>query len=394
MSLDQFIEKCSEAGSVESEGAFSVDSLAALRKTLASALPEPHYYLFLVLQSLVGARAGSIKVAIGRRENRMTFTDPEGVFADLASLESRFQKGLSVASPSLLDQMMSGLVTSLGCHVSSAELYYGRERLVVSVDGVKRAILAKEVTTPYVVLRRSLEKGLTYSWSRIWGARKEEFRVRKSFEHSPIPLNIAGLPTVPRSNWRRGFEGDGHLALAEVAILSAKPNHCGESLDILQPVEGRPGLFSCRRDSDGEGSDVDMAVAPNIAMLCLDEELNPVSGDISPTRWNERKWTICFTNCGNAEADFLLIRNGYSIARESLAVSLPGIQIVGPADDLDVDASGYKLVENSKLEARKEEARMLVDKLAGMLSRDALEKAVKQADCDPEIISRDFGWLQ
>ena len=392
MSLDQFIEKCSEAGSVESEGAFSVDSLAALRKTLASALPEPHYYLFQILQSLVGARAGSIKVAIGRRENRMTFTDPEGVFADLASLESRFQKGLSVASPSLLDQMMSGLVTSLGCHVSSAELHQGRERLVVSVDGVKRAILAKEVATPFVILRRSLEKGLTYSWSRIWGARKEEFRVRKSFEHSPIPLNIAGLPTVPRSNWRRGFEGDGHLALAEVVIVSSKPNHCGESLDILESVEGHPGLYSCRREADAEGTD--MAVAPNIAMLCLDEDLNPLSGEVSASQWNQRKWTVCFSNCGNAEAEFLLIRNGFSMARESLPLSLPGVQIVGPADDLDVDASGYKLIENDKLEARREEARKLVDKLAQQLSRNALEKAAKQADCDPEILSRDFSWLR
>ncbi len=392
MSLDQFIEKCSEAGSVESEGAFSVDSLAALRKTLASALPEPHYYLFQILQSLVGARAGSIKVAIGRRENRMTFTDPEGIFSDLASLESRFQKGLSVASPSLLDQMMSGLVTSLGCHVSSAELHYGRERLVVSVDGVKRAILAKEVTTPFVILRRSLEKGLTYSWSRIWGARKEEFRVRKSFEHSPIPLNIAGLPTVPRSNWRRGFEGDGHLALVEVAILSSKPNHCGENLDTLEALEGHPGFYSCRREPESEGTDT--AVAPNLAMLCLDTDLNPVAGEISASQWNERKWTICFTNCGHAEAEFLMIRNGFSMVRESLPVSLPGVQIVGPADDLDVDASGYRLVHNEKLEARKEEARTLIDEIARQLSRKALEEALKRAGGDPEILSRDFSWLR
>ena len=89
-----------------------------------------------------------------------------------------------------------------------------------------------------------------------------------------------------------------------------------------------------------------------------------------------------------------MIRNGFSMVRESLPVSLPGVQIVGPADDLDVDASGYRLVHNEKLEARKEEARTLIDKIARQLSRKALEEAVKRAGGDPEILSRDFSWLR
>ncbi|MCA9778642.1 MAG: hypothetical protein KC800_18065, partial [Candidatus Eremiobacteraeota bacterium] len=71
--MDEFINQRTAGGKMESEGSFTVDSLAALRKTLSSALPEPHYYLFQILQGLIQAGAGEIKVAIGRRENRISF---------------------------------------------------------------------------------------------------------------------------------------------------------------------------------------------------------------------------------------------------------------------------------------------------------------------------------
>lgn len=393
MSLDHFIEKCTEVGKVDSEGAFSVDSLAALRKILASALPEPHYYLFQLLQALVKCDAEKVKVAVGRRENRISFTDPNRHFADLESLEARFQKGLSVASDDPLDMLMSGMVTALGCHVSAAELHYGHQKVTVTVNGVKRGLLTRGALTPYLVMRRSLEKGLTYSWSRIWGARKEEFRVRKAFEHSPVSLNIAGLPTAPRSNWRRGFEGDGHLALLEVAILDKEhPNHRGENRGQIHPVEGHRGLFSCEPGTGSEGND--LAVAPNLAMMLLDADLNPIDGEIPREDWDTRRWTICFTNCENTETELLLVRNGLSIVRETITTGIPGVYMVGPADDLEVDASGYKLVANTALAERLQEAQSIVDKVVSNLETKGLKLAIEQAGKEPKSVLENFDWLR
>jgi hypothetical protein len=393
MNLDEFITKCSGEGELESEGSFSVDSLGALRKTLASALPEPHFYLFQLLQPLIQAKSSDIKVAIGRRENRISFQDTNQVFSDLDALEGKFQKGLSVASNNPLELIMSGLVTSLGCHVSSAELHYGHQKLAVTVDGLSRTKLVRE-TPPVLVLRRSLEKGLSYSWSRIWGARKEEFRIRKAFEHSPIPVSIAGLDTVPRAGWRRGIEGDGKLALAEVAVLALEaPNHRGESQEKLKRVDGEPRLYVCEpARSTPEGTD--LAVAPNLFMMACDDEGAPLEQDLTEKAWQKRRWTVCFTNCGNEKAAILFVRNGLSVERQEIDFKLPGLHLVAPADDLSVDATGYKLVRNEALQKRIEEAKWVVFKAQESLQKLPLAHNLQNLGQDPERLRADFPWLE
>ena len=243
MSLDDFIERCVAAGLFESEGTFTVDSLGAFRKTLAAALPEPHYYLFQVLQGILKAGGQDVKVAVGRLDNKITFQDPGRFFANLDLLASHFQKGLSVASNHPLDLMMSGLVTSLGCQIERAEYYCGHHKLTVGLQGLKQETVSRVAQTPYILFRRAQEKGLTGSWSRIWGARKEEFRIRKSFEYSVTPIQIAGLPTNPKASWRRLLEGEERFALLEVAVLSPHtPNHCGEFSPAAATVPECPAL--------------------------------------------------------------------------------------------------------------------------------------------------------
>lgn len=393
MNLDDFIEKRKCDGTLDSVGDFSIDSLSAFRKLLASSLPEPHFYLFQLIQGLVQSRVENIRVAIGRRENKITFDDPQELFSDLDRLAERFRQGLSVSSNDPFDLLMSGMVTSLGSHVTSAELHYGSHRLAVCATGVTQSKLMKAAKSPSLILRRTLEKGLSFSWSRIWGARKEEFRVRKAFEHSPVPLSIAGLPTRPHSAWRRGIEGDGRFALLEAAVLvkAGQANHCGEPQPLGAKLEGT-FLYPCDHP-DVATEDLDLAMAPDLLMMACNEVGEPRKGFIEPAAWNRRKWTICFTSCDNEKVDILFVRNGVNLDRHEVDLGLKGLHIVAPADDLAVDATGYRLVQNEAYYARIAEVKELIKTILASLKRSDVEKALGVMGHEPEQILQGFDWL-
>lgn len=393
MSLDEFIKKRTGEGRRESEGSFSVDEVGALRKTLSSALPEPHFYLFQALQGLVKARAKDIKVAIGRRENSITYKDPERVLADMEELTRHFSQSLSVASNQCEDLIMSSLVTSLGSHVSSAEFHYGERQITLSQNGLSQTKVTRPPRTPLILYRRSLEKGLSYSWSRIWGARKEEFRVRKAFEYSPIPISIAGLPTSPRSGWRRNIEAEDHFALVEVAVVGEGPaNHRSEDLGELTKLSDDL-LYYHQELPDSEDGMGETAVSPNLLCVAVDQNGNPQAIDDEKNSWNYRQWTICFTNCPNEKAHILFVRNGHSTERVELNLGLPGLQVVAPGDDLDVDASGYQLVQNSKFTERVNEARQLVDNLRNKFTCSRVSQALTKLGKEPGSVLPYFAWL-
>jgi hypothetical protein len=388
VNVDEFINQRAADGKLESEGSFAVDSLAALRKTLSSALPEPHYYLFQLLQGLVEAGAGDIKVAIGRRENRISFSDPNKRFTDLEALAATFNQGLSVSSNDPLDLVMTGLTTALGDHINKAEFIYDMEHVTVTADGVEHST-ATRASSPHIVLRRVVEKGLSFSWSRIWGARKEEFRVRKRFEHSPISISIAGLPTEPHSTWRRG-EQEGQFALLEVAVFDGQ-NHRGEPLGETQPVESSKWLRRCgTAHKKAEGTD--LAIAPNLFAAALEGD-QPVPSDELDCKWDTRQWTFCFTSHVEEPTEILFVRNGCNLATYPIDLGVSGLQIVAPADDLLVDASGYQIVDNEAFQARISEAKEFVQKLIELLRAEDLRQAVAAGDDDPDEVLGRFDWL-
>lgn len=393
MSLENFIENCRAAGLFESEASFTIDSLAAFRKILASTLPETHYYLFQTLQGLLKAEAQEIKVAIGRRENRISFQDPQRFFANLDVLAGHFQKGLSVASNHPLDLMMSGLVTSLGAHVECAEIHCAHQKLIVGIQGLRQEQTSRPAATPYILFRRAQEKGMMASWSRVWGARKEEFRIRKAFEYSVTPLSIAGLSTSPKASWRRILDGEDRFALLEAAVLSPHtPNHRGEHRARSEELEGYPSFRL------GEAPEIDpeghvIAIAPSLLMLALNSAEEPVTDPLSSEMWDRRRWTFCFTNADNSEAEVQFIRNGFTIAHHEIPLGVPGLTVVAPADHLDVDATGYALVRNSRYSDTIEEARRLLKKIQNQVDPEVLRQGLIAQKRLPEETLAQFEWL-
>jgi hypothetical protein len=249
--MDSYIEDQRHQGKLDSEGSFTIDSLGALRKTLASALPEPHYYLFQIAQGLVAGGARDIEIAIGRHATRFHFSDPEGTFQDLEAARARLGQGLTLSSSRPLDLILTGMATAVGSEMDRADLYAvdSQRTLQISLAG---AFLAGRTPheeplsrdrgrgqerypaspgSTYLELHRSVSKGLSFAWTRIWGARGEESELQRRFEFATPPLKIAGLLTAPGCGWRQEvpMTGEaGRLILVEAALVDGEAaNHRG-----------------------------------------------------------------------------------------------------------------------------------------------------------------------
>lgn len=410
LDIESFIEQSRGAGQLESEGSFDVDSFGALRKTLSSSLPEYHYCLFQIVQGLVRAGVKDIKIAIGRQGTKFSFLDVNGAFKDRDDLLARLNGTLSLSTNKAKGLLVSGIATALGSDVTVATLWGGNTdkalRLAIDEASVVDSQSSPEFT--FLELRRASTKHLTFNWSRIWGARKEEFRLRKRFEQSPSRLNIAGLKTSPSTLWRREVPPAGcagPVVLLEAVVLAEdRANHCGEDPGWVLPLENRVDLygnspvepdFEAPHESD-EDEDAEQE-AENLFLLALDQNGDPITAPVDKGRWSQRLTTLSFTS--GQESFVYFVRNGCLYGPYQRDLGFAGLRAILPGDDLRVDATGYALVENEKFEQRLESAAQLAQKASGCLSLEDLKAYYKvirpsrNAEAEISSLADTFSWL-
>ena len=356
--MESYIQDCRQEGKLDSEGVFTVDTLGALRKTLASSLPEPHYYLFQITQGLVAAGAQNIEIAIGRHATRFHFDDPGTVFADLEVARERLFKGLTLSSPRPLDLLLTGMATAVGTEMDRADLHpaWSADILQIALDQVTmvhrpEAALEKR---SLLELHRSVSKGLSFAWTRIWGARGEEGDLQRRFEFVNPAIKIAGLATSPGGTWRQEVpqaRGCGRLILMETAVLdSTLPNHRAPRFpDLSKPSASE--VRCCYRKAFNDQGDA-LALAADAP------------------EWQTRRWSFYRTAGRDAQSTLWWIRNGMTVEETYADLDLPGVLILAPADGLDLDASGYAIVRNEKFEARVRQAGELGRKTLSSVTRE------------------------
>lgn len=373
--MDSFIEDQRHVGELDSEGSFTVDTLGAMRKTLASSLPEPHYYLFQIVQGLVAGGARNIEIAVGRHATRFHFADPSGVFTDLEAARARLFQGLTLSSSRPLDLVLTGMATAVGSEMDRADLHPGDapQSLQISLD--EASIVPRPDGHPgdsasCLELHRSVSKGLSFAWTRIWGARGEEGDLQRRFEFATPPLKVAGLSTTPGGGWRSEvpeLPGVGRLVLMEAAVIEpARPNHRGPRTQRPAPDHSSALLCLHRQAFDEQGNEL------------------PLAEDAED--WERRSWSFFGVASAQVESPVWWIRNGMTVERTLLDLGLPGLLVLAPAEGLDLDASGYALVRNDKFTARVETAARLAQQTLGAASRAAL--AAELAKCDLAGLAR------
>lgn len=407
MEMETYIQQQRRQGELDSEGAFTVDALAALRITLASALPEPHYYLFLLLQGLVAGGAESIEVAIGRHSTRLGFDDPQERFADLDALRTRLWRGLTLSSQHSEDMLLAGMATSVGQEMDRADLFGPNP------DGEPHPCLAislrqaqvtdhpggRPTSHSTVFLHRNVSASQSFAWTRVWGGRREEGEILRRFEHVDPPLKVAGLATSPRPLWPDGLDpvsGVGSIILLEAAVLAeaGQPTHRVHSTHPMLPAvdeigeEISPELHSrlgrqCPTNHDG------FARPRCLFRRAFSSNGDVVAGDLAPEVWQRRRWSLFLTSHRQKEACVVWVRHGMTVERQLVDLGLPGLFLVAPADGLDVDASGFGLVHNAKLESRLEQGRDLVRTVAASIQTSDVEELMKRVgrpdDAEPVV---------
>lgn len=380
--MDSYIEDQRHGGQLDSEGSFTVDAMGALRKTLASALPEPHYYLFQIAQGLVAGGARDVEIAIGRYTTRFRFRDPQGSFADLAAARERLGQGLTLSSPRPLDLLLTGMATAVGSEMDRAELYAvdSNRSLRISLESanlVDRPAQGEQLyrdrgrgqegcpVTPgstYLELHRTVSMGLSFAWTRIWGARGEESELQRRFEFATPALKIAGLYTEPGSDWRQEVPlvaGVGRLVLLEAVVIDKdNVNHRGPRM--LAP--GDPGESPVRR----------------LCRRAFSAEGEPMLLDEHAPDWERRAWTFFGTGSAQVESTVWWIRNGMTVEKTMHDLGLPGLLVLASAADLDIDASGYSLVRNDKFDRCLQRVSFLAQKTLGSVSRESLAQALSR----------------
>lgn len=413
MEMETYIQEQRHQGTLESEGAFSVDTFAAFRITLASALPEPHYYLFLILQGLLAAKAERVEVAIGRHSTRFGFEDTQAQLTDLEAIQERVGRGLTLASSRPEDMVLVGMATSVGQEMDRADLSSVGPQdapapsLQLSPQQIQ--IVAQPERRPRtehssIVLHRNIGSSQSFAWTRVWGARREEGEVLRRFEHSEPPIKVAGLPTSPRPLWSalEPVGESGPLILLEAAVLAEPdaPAHRAHSIHPMLPApndlgeEISPELNARLTASFQQGEH-------DLPPRCLFRRAfspgrEALHGEISPVAWQRRRWTVFFTSRQRPETEFIWIRHGLTLERERIDLGWPGLYVIAPAEDLDMDASGFGIVANARYEQRLQEAKEMIETIASSLSKSQVEQLLQrleQVDQMPAIASA-FPWLE
>lgn len=370
--MDRFLEDKRLAGELDSEGGFTLDALGALRKTLASALPEPHYYLLQIAQGLIAAGARNIEVAIGRETTRFHFSDEAGLFQDLGTAKSRLTSGLTLSSPHPWDLVLSGMATAVGAEMDRALLRLPEQQQALELT-LERCGLVKAASPlahgkAVIELHRSVSLGLSFAWTRVWGARNQEEELQRRFEFATPPLKIAGFATVPGNRWRQEVPvttGAGRLILCEAAILDpVRPTHRGPQLSF-------------------EGSPAETAVRC-LVRRAFDPQGVPLAEGAHD--WEERVWSFYGTARVEPESTVWWIRNGMTVEKSQHLLELPGLFVLAPADDLDLDASGYGLVKNEKFQRRLQQASNLAKLTLGGISHRQVSDVLARPDVMKALI--------
>ncbi len=330
--MDSYLEDQRGAGELDSEGSFSIDPLAALRKTLASALPEPHYYLFQICQGLIAGGAREIGVALGRASTRFSFDDRQGLFSNLDP--GGLSRGLALSSADPRDLLMTGMATAVGSEMDRVVLRTpGRaQALQITLEGADLIPVTPLDGPSSLELHRTEARGLSFAWTRIWGAREEEGELLQRYAFAPVDMTVGGLLTSPCARFPRFLGMSAATVLREAVVLGERAGH---------RVPSETGVE-----------------APALLLSPEGEAMGEAPGE------GARQWSLFRTDGDDPESRLVWIRHGqlFQVTREDLG--LPGLLVLAPAEGLDVDASGYSLVVNEAYERRVEQARRLAAALA------------------------------
>ncbi len=343
MDIEHFLGAEKAAGTVDSEGAFTIDLLKARRKLGKFQFDDPSFYLLKIVQAAVSGGATRVDLRTTRESLSLCFDSPAPV-GDLETLLAAFANPLE-APEGPLRYLAMGFNASLVSDPKEIRLAWwnGEEGSALTAIGEELSVTnapPRPANAPAAdhLTMFAIKKDKT-AWPTAAATAAEVSTVRKFCGYTPIEVRLDGrllknrLPEAERVPWLATYSEPFLLVERLVADITG-------GISVVRPV--------FKRRHVGESGWV--RETRKAETFCV----QPLAQTSSPVRCRNA-YSIPLGLRGRDRIK--MICDGIQVASVTVCENGAGAQAVMTADHLSFDVSGFGLIRDEHFDEMVKEAR-------------------------------------
>lgn len=348
--LEDLLEQSRKAGTVESVGRFTVDFETAVRKLRERQVENQFHYIHRLIRAAVILKAPQVEIQCAHHRVRVHFPKAAAPINHLDKLASLILDGENLSQR----ELATAVNLVLGLEPQSLELKLS--------DGTHSRVLSIQNGQAEVFNTEPCPEGTTFQLTRnpdsklsSWLADPPEYlNIFRRFRYAPITMVLNGKTLKKSSCW-------------------------GEKSGSVIRIGGFLGVFSQVLYSNQHAIELRMRAGDLRNGIELGASLAHSQLDVRPTGQHidsdnpmcSLAVGFCADHSKRSSASF--VHWGETLQVFPVDLNLPAVEFLIAANDLDLDLSGERIIENDAFEQRWQEAKSCYE-----LVEEALLKAYPQ----------------
>lgn len=364
-SIHDYIQQTADEAVLESSGKFSVDFLRARDKLERFRLPSPGHYLLKFVQAalLSGAREVSIKILKHATVARF-HPAPGASLRDLRKVMKGMENPLEIADPgvrALCQALLGSLLIPDESVCWRVNHRQGSDALWLGASGnrteMRRYLAGPETECVLTQMRPSTWK----FWRTARNRAEEATIVDRLARHCPIPVRLEGRNV-------QGFWNSPEKSDPSFQTSFLYQYYWTTPLNQAPLVIKRPPLRSYFREGSvykyrpvvWNSESGGYCQSSSWGSTCFYYELSQEreSLDLLPCTA-----AAAVTSNFSHPAEIYFVDHGVLLHPIRRDLGCPGLQVILPLGDLDLDATGFQVIENDKWMSRGAEIQAISDSL-------------------------------
>ncbi len=347
MSVEEYVRHGLADAVLESSGKFSVDFLKARDKLEQFRLPSPAHYLLKVVQAAVLSGAPEVRIEVHAQATVARFCPQDEQLQQFSSVTEGLGNPLEVANPALRSLCQALLGAMLNRHEAvcwRVNHPQGSDVLRLGATGNSTECWRYRARPPVEGLLTQFRPPNWRFWISARDRAEEGLLLQQKGGFCPIPLRFDGLgmqnywPQIPAGRGEHPFflyqmfwpgSDFGIKPPALASFFREGPRwvwrvvHWHPGGVMFSPAAiGQTCFFFEVQDRESWGEVVGCRAA-----AAVDSRFEP-------------------------EATCIFVDHGVALEPVRLDLGLPGLWLILPRGNLDLDLSGFRIIENEKLRAR------------------------------------------
>lgn len=368
MSVEEYVKHGLADAVLESSGKFSVDFLKARDKLEQFRLPSPAHYLLKAIQAAVLSDSPEVRIEVHAQATVARFCPQHELLHQFGSVTQGLANPLELADPALRSLCQALLGAMLNRHEAvcwRVNHPRGSDVLRLGASGNTTESWRYRARPPVECLLTQFRPPNWRFWLSARDRADEGLLLERMGGFCPIPLRFDGRmmqsywPKIPRGQGEQPFflyqlfwpgNDFGIKPPALTSFFREGPRwvwrvlHWHAGAVMFSPAAiGQTCFFFEVQDREAWGEVLGCRAAAAVDSRFLPE-----------------------TTC-------IFVDHGVALEPVQLQLGLPGLWVILPRGDLDLDLSGFRVIQNEKLQARKPEirelARQIQDRIVGQEQR-------------------------